>query len=168
FMWGYPGKKLLFMGQELAPWTEWTEKQSLDWHLSDAYLHGGMQKLVKDLNHTYRDTPALHQRDCEGEGFEWLIGDDAQNSVFAWLRKAPGQAPIAVISNFTPVERTGYQVPLPHKGRWKEIINTDAAHYGGQGRGTMGAVIAVEEAGRRFGVLTLPPLTTIMLEYEAS
>jgi 1,4-alpha-glucan branching enzyme len=167
FMWGYPGKKLLFMGQELAPWTEWTEKQSLDWHLEDTHMHGGMQHLVKDLNHAYRDKPALHQRDCEPEGFEWLIGDDAQNSVFAWLRKAPGQKPIAVISNFTPVERSGYKVPLPHKGRWKEIINTDAAHYGGQGRGNMGAVNTIDEGGKRFGVLTLPPLTTIMLEYDA-
>ncbi|MCU0831440.1 MAG: 1,4-alpha-glucan branching protein GlgB [Rhizobiaceae bacterium] len=166
FMWGYPGKKLLFMGQEFAPWEEWSEARALDWHLTDSHLHGGMQRLVRDLNHAYRDTPALHQRDNEGEGFEWLIADDAQNSVYAWLRKAPGEPPVAVITNFTPVERTGYSVPLPLAGRWREVINTDAPVYGGGGRGNMGAVIATESGGQGAALLTLPPLATIMLQYE--
>jgi 1,4-alpha-glucan branching enzyme len=166
FMWGYPGKKLLFMGQEFAPWEEWSEARALDWHLTESHLHGGMQRLVKDLNHAYRDTPALHARDNEGEGFEWLIADDWQNSVYAWLRKAPGEAPVAVITNFTPVERTGYRVPLPMVGRWREIINTDAAHYGGQGRGNMGAVTATKDGTGASALLTLPPLATIMLQYE--
>jgi 1,4-alpha-glucan branching enzyme len=168
FMWGYPGKKLLFMGQELAPWTEWSEARSLDWHLADSQLHGGMQRLVRDLNHAYRDTPALHQRDCEGEGFEWLIADDAENSVYAWLRKAPGQAPVAIVTNFTPVERTGYRVPLPHEGRWREIVNTDAPAYGGNGRGNMGAGHARKDAQGIGALLTLPPLTTIMFQYETA
>jgi 1,4-alpha-glucan branching enzyme len=168
FMWGYPGKKLLFMGQELAPWGEWSEARSLDWHLADSHLHGGMQSLVKDLNHAYRDTPALHQRDCEGEGFEWLIADDAENSVYAWLRKAPGQAPVAVVTNFTPVERTGYRVPLPQEGRWREIVNTDAPVYGGQGRGNMGVAIARKDQSGVGALLTLPPLTTIMFQYETA
>ena len=85
-------------------------------------------------------------RDCEGEGFEWLIADDSANSVFAWLRKAPGASPVAVISNFTPVPRAGYGVPLPHAGRWREILNTDAAVYGGSGMGNMGGVDARRRA----------------------
>ena len=105
FMWGYPGKKLLFMGQEFAQWQEWAEDRSLDWNLLEYPLHEGMRRLVRDLNGTYRNKAALHARDCEGEGFEWLIADDRENSVFAWLRKAPGEKTIAVISNFTPVYR---------------------------------------------------------------
>ena len=100
----------------------------------------GCRRWSRDLNRLYRDTPALHQRDCEGDGFSWLIADDRQNSVFAWLRKAPGQPPVAVISNFTPVPRTGYGVPLPQAGRWKEIMNSDAGVYGGSGMGNMGGV----------------------------
>ena len=124
FMWGYPGKKLLFMGQEFAQRSEWSEARALDWHLLDHAPHRGMRQLVRDLNYLYRSRPALHARDCEPEGFSWLIVDDSQNSVFAWLRKAPDGNPIAVISNFTPVPRDNYRVPLPAAGRWREIINT--------------------------------------------
>jgi 1,4-alpha-glucan branching enzyme len=94
--------------------------------------------VVRDLNRTYREKPALHARDCELEGFEWLIVDDAANSVFAWLRKAPGEHPVAVIANMTPNVHEGYRVPLPHDGIWAEIVNTDAAIYGGSGVGNMG------------------------------
>ena len=116
FMWGYPGKKLLFMGQEFAQGREWSEARGLDWEQLDLPPHRGVQALVRDLNRLYRDTPALHQRDCEGDGFEWISADDAENSVFSWLRKAPGQPPVAVICNFTPVPRPGYWVALP-RGR---------------------------------------------------
>ena len=102
FMWGYPGKKLLFMGQEFAQRREWSEERALDWELRGSAAHEGVRRLVRDLNRIYRDTPALHARDCESDGFEWLIADDATNSVFAWLRKAPGAAPVAVIANLTP------------------------------------------------------------------
>ena len=94
FMWGYPGKKLLFMGQEFAQGREWSEDRALDWWQVDIPAHRGVQSLVRDLNHHYRDRPALHARDCEGEGFEWMIADDAENSVFAWVRRAP-DAPTA-------------------------------------------------------------------------
>ena len=94
-----------------------------------------MRRLVRDLNHLYREQPALHARDCEPEGFEWLIADDRDNSVFAWLRKAPGGDPVAVVSNLTPVPREGYRVPLPAAGSWREILNTDAGDYGGSGQG---------------------------------
>jgi len=160
-MWGYPGKKLLFMGQEFAQRREWSEERALDWHLMDAPAHRGVADLIRDLNRLYRTTPALHARDCEGEGFEWLIADDADNSVFAWLRKAPGEAPVAVIANLTPALHTHYRVPLPHDGTWAEVLNSDAAIYGGSGQGNMGQVTAQDGAAH----IVLPPLATIMLQY---
>ena len=124
-----------------------------------------MKHLVRDLNHLYRDKPALHARDCEGEGFEWAIADDHENSVYAWIRKAPGEKPVAIISNFTPVVRENYSVPLPAEGRWREIMNTDAHHYGGSGKGNAGEVTARrEDSGRIAAVCVLPPLATIWLE----
>ncbi|WP_068076601.1 1,4-alpha-glucan branching protein GlgB [Novosphingobium lentum] len=161
-MWGYPGKKLLFMGQEFAQSREWSEARSLDWFLRSDPAHEGVRCLVRDLNATYRDRTALHARDCEGDGFEWLVVDDADNSVFAFLRKAPGAPPVAVISNMTPAVHHGYRVPLPHDGAWREIINSDAAAYGGSGVGNLGGVIASGGGAD----LTLPPLATIMLEYQ--
>jgi 1,4-alpha-glucan branching enzyme len=165
FMWGYPGKKLLFMGQEFAQRSEWSEARALDWHLLDYAPHRGMRLLVRDLNYLYRSRPALHARDCEPDGFSWLIVDDSKNSVFAWLRKAPDGHPIAVISNFTPVVRDFYQVPLPSAGRWREIINTDASDYGGSGKGNGGWVEAVAGGGGAVATMMLPPLSTIMLEF---
>ncbi|MCW2366981.1 1,4-alpha-glucan branching enzyme [Sphingobium sp. B7D2B] len=162
FMWGYPGKKLLFMGQEFAQRREWSEARALDWELLDAPAHAGLQTLIRDLNGLYRSLPALYQRDCEGEGFEWLIVDDRENSVFAWVRKAPGAAPVAVIANMTPVVHYDYRVPLPHDGIWQEVMNTDAAIYGGSGVGNLGAVQAEKGVAR----MTLPPLATIMLHGE--
>ncbi|MBW9116199.1 1,4-alpha-glucan branching protein GlgB [Rhizobium cauense] len=166
FMWGYPGKKLLFMGQEFAQWSEWNEATSLDWNLLQYRMHEGMRRLVRDLNLTYRSKPALHARDCEGDGFEWLIADDHENSVFAWLRKAPGEKPVAVICNLTPVYRENYSVRLPTEGRWREILNTDADIYGGSGKGNGGRVQAVNAGGSIAASITLPPLATIMLEPE--
>jgi 1,4-alpha-glucan branching enzyme len=161
-MWGYPGKKLLFMGQEFAQRREWSEERSLDWELMDAPAHRGVADLIRDLNRLYRSTPALHARDCEGEGFEWLIADDADNSVFAWLRKAPGQPPVAVIANMTPAFHAHYRLPLPHDGVWAEVLNSDAAIYGGSGQGNMGQVIAAGGAAH----IVLPPLATIMLQFN--
>ncbi|RWF04395.1 1,4-alpha-glucan branching protein GlgB [Mesorhizobium sp.] len=165
FMWGYPGKKLLFMGQEFAQRREWSEARALDWNLLDFQAHRGVWQTVRDLNYLYRSRPALHARDCEPEGFSWLIVDDSANSVFAWLRKAPGGNPVAVISNFTPVPRDDYRVPLPTAGRWREIINTDATDYGGSGKGNGGAVEARAEGGGISATILLPPLSTIMLEF---
>ena len=165
FMWGYPGKKLLFMGQEFAQRDEWSEARALDWHVLEHLPHQGMKRLVTDLNYVYRSRPALHGRDCEPEGFEWLIVDDKANSVFAWLRKAPGGNPVAVITNFTPVQRDFYEVPLPHAGRWREVLNSDAAIYGGSGKGNGGWVEARLDGGRIVGTMLLPPLATVMLEF---
>ena len=143
FMWGYPGKKLLFMGQEFGQRDEWNFDQSLDWHLLQYKPHQGLQALVRDLNRLHREKPALHARDCEAGGFQWIAVDDAANSVFAWLRWGPPESrPVAVISNFTPVPRYGYRIGLPYSGRWREILNTDASVYDGSGMGNNGAVYA--------------------------
>ena len=160
-MWGYPGKKLLFMGQEFAQRREWSEERALDWNLLDAPAHAGVSRLVRDLNGLYRDKPALHARDCEPEGFEWLVVDDASASVFAWLRKAPGAAPIAIVSNMTPALHDHYRLPLPHDGKWREVLNSDAEIYGGSGKGNLGAIEAQYGAAK----IVLPPLATLMFEF---
>jgi 1,4-alpha-glucan branching enzyme len=160
-MWGYPGKKLLFMGQEFAQRREWSEERALDWDLLDAPAHAGVSRLVRDLNRLYREKPALHARDCEAEGFEWLVVDDAAGSVFAWLRKAPRVPPIAVVSNMTPALHGHYRLPLPHDGEWREVLNSDAEIYGGSGKGNLGAVTARDGAAQ----VVLPPLATVMFEY---
>ncbi len=159
-MWGYPGKKLLFMGQEFAQDREWAEDRALDWDLLGDPAHAGVQQLLRDLNHLYRDRPALHARDCQPEGFAWVVVDDAENSVFAWERRAPGAAPVVVVSNLTPNVLHDYRLPLPHDGNWWEIFNSDAQAYGGSGQGNGGLVVARGGAAR----LTLPPLATLMLE----
>ncbi|MBM2575584.1 1,4-alpha-glucan branching protein GlgB [Jannaschia sp. Os4] len=167
FMWGHPGKKLLFMGQEFGQWAEWDHDAELDWGALDDPLHGGLKRLVRDLNTLYRGTPSLHVRDCEAEGFDWIVGDDTANSVFAWVRRgAEGDPPVVVVCNMTPVERTGYALGLPQGGAWREVMNTDADLYGGGNRGNMGRVEAVGEgrhAQPAHAVLTLPPLSTVML-----
>ena len=161
-MGGYPGKKLLFMGQEFAQVREWSEARALDWDLRGQPRHEGVRSLVRDLNRLYREKPALHARDCEGDGFEWLIVDDRANSVFAWLRKAPGAAPIAVISNMTPAVHAEYRVPLPHDGVWREVLNSDAAIYGGSGVGNLGEITATGGSA----AIALPPLATVMFEWS--
>ncbi len=170
FMWGHPGKKLLFMGQEFAQGAEWNFNQSLDWHQLDLPQHQGVKTLVRDLNRIYRETPALHARDCEPEGFDWIIGDDSANSVFAWVRKGgEGDAPVVVISNMTPVPREGYRVGMPAAGTWEEILNTDAGVYGGSGVGNGGVVEAVADGAHgqpASASLTLPPLATIYLRLK--
>ncbi|MDH3662549.1 MAG: 1,4-alpha-glucan branching protein GlgB [Alphaproteobacteria bacterium] len=170
FMWGHPGKKLLFMGQEFAQGAEWNADQSLDWHLLDVDLHKGVQALVKDLNRLYRTEPALHQLDCDGNGFEWLEANDADASVLAWLRKGrDGTAPVLVICNFTPAPREAYRLGLPAPGRWREVLNSDAEIYGGSGMGNLG-VIETEEVESHdrphSALITLPPLATLWFRLE--
>jgi 1,4-alpha-glucan branching enzyme len=172
FMWGHPGKKLLFMGQEFGQGREWNFDQSLDWHLMDVPWHRGMRQLVTDLNKLYRDTPALYQRDCQPNGFQWINATDHENSVFSWLRTGEdGTAPVLVVSNFTPVPRHGYQLGLPLGGRWIERMNTDAEIYGGSGTGNLGGIYAEETAshGRPFSArFTIPPLSTLYFSHESA
>lgn len=167
FMWGHPGKKLLFMGGEIAQEREWNHDVSLDWHLLDDPYHRGIQSLIRDLNRIYREFPALHERDTEAAGFQWLISDDAENSVIAWARRGDRDNEIMiVISNFTPVPRSEYRIGVPLPGFYREIMNTDAEMYGGSNVGNLGGVAAdeLESHGQPCSIsLTLPPLGTIML-----
>jgi len=170
FMWGHPGKKLLFMGGEFAQWREWNHDASLDWHLLGDASHRGVQNLVRDLNRLYRATPALHRRDCRADGFRWVAGDDVEQSVFAFLRRGEARdAPVLVVSNLTPVPRHAYRVGVPAGGRWRETLNTDAAVYGGSNVGNAGGVEARPVAAHGFDqsvALTLPPLATVFLTRE--
>ncbi|WP_062762834.1 1,4-alpha-glucan branching protein GlgB [Falsirhodobacter sp. alg1] len=164
FMWGHPGKKLLFMGCEFAQGREWSHQQSLDWHQTDLAPHRGVQMLVRDLNHLYRDTPALYRHDTRPDGFRWLEAGDADASVFAWVRMGnPDEPMVVVVANMTPVERR-YRIGLPAAGYWTEALNTDAAIYGGGDRGNLGGVTAEDVAWhgqQQSAEITLPPLATI-------
>jgi 1,4-alpha-glucan branching enzyme len=171
YMWGHPGKKLLFMGCEFAQGVEWNHDESLDWHLTDHPQHGGVQTLVRDLNVLFRDTPALHQLDCKPEGFEWIEEGAAEESIFAWVRYgAKGTAPVLVVSNFTPVKRSARRIGVPQAGRWIEKLNSDAARYGGGDRGNMGFADSeqIASSGRANSIsLTIPPLTTLFFELNS-
>jgi 1,4-alpha-glucan branching enzyme len=170
FMWAYPGKKLLFMGQEFAQGREWDFDAGLEWPLLDVGWHQGVRTLLRDCNRVYRDQRALHERDCEGDGFRWIEVADRENSVFAWLRQGgEGASPVAAITNFTPVPRDGYRIGLPRPGRWREVLNTDATAYGGSGRGNAGAVYARDGESHGFpyhAQLSLPPLGTLWLVHD--
>jgi 1,4-alpha-glucan branching enzyme len=170
YMWTHPGKKLLFMGGEFAQWREWTHEGQLDWGLLEHPLHAGMQRLVADLNALLRREPALHERDFSWEGFEWVEGSDAAHSVMAYLRKrADGRGWLLVVCNLTPVPRQNYLLGVPARGRWHEVLNTDAQIYGGSGWGNLGGVESapLPAHGRLHSVrLTLPPLSTLVLRHE--
>ncbi len=166
FMWAHPGKQLLFMGTEFAQSAEWNSENSLDWWLTDFDEHRGVRNTVKQLNKVYKETPALWQRDHEPAGFEWLISDDADNNIFAWLRWGHDGQVIACITNFSPVPRDSHQIPLPFAGQWKEVLNTDASEYGGSGMGNLGEVTAhdVPMHGRPASAnVVVPPLATVWL-----
>ncbi|HEY8215366.1 MAG TPA: 1,4-alpha-glucan branching protein GlgB, partial [Methylocystis sp.] len=171
FMWGHPGKKLLFMGQEFGQTNEWNYASSLDWWLLDFPPHRGLQAFIRDLNRIYRDHEALYARDCEAEGFQWIVVDDAESSAFAFARfGADRSRPIVVVSNFTPVTRNAYRLGLPRAGRWRELVNSDAAIYGGSGLGNLGAIHARSEAFRDFPAsaeILLPPLSTLFFAFES-
>jgi 1,4-alpha-glucan branching enzyme len=171
FMWTHPGKKLLFMGGEIAQLREWNHDREIDWDLLRQPDHAGVQRLVHDLNRLYADEPGLHAGDADPAGFQWLVGDDAANSVFVYLRKSPaGDAPPLMIAlNMTPVPRFGYRVGAPEGGRWREILNTDADVYGGGNLGAGGWVLAqhLGAHGQAWSLeLTLPPLAAIVLKPE--
>jgi len=165
-MFAAPGKKLLFMGAELAPWTEWNHERELEWGLLAHAKHAQVQALVDALNALYRDRKALHARDFDPSGFEWVDFEDRDNSVLAFLRR-DGDAMVLVVLNFTPVPRYGYALGVPIAGRWNEILNTDASELGGSGVGNLGGVDALDvpHHGRPSSLaLTLPPLGAIYLE----
>jgi len=141
FMWTHPGKKLLFMGGEFAQEREWNHDIGLDWQLLGEPLHEGVRRLVRDLNHLYRSTPALYRLDCEPEGFHWIDVANAAESIVSYLRRGRDpQEHAVIVCNFTPVARENYRIGVPRPGRYRERINTDAAEYGGNGIGNAGEV----------------------------
>jgi len=171
FMYAHPGKKLLFMGAEIAQEREWNHDQSLDWHLLDQPKHRGIQSLVRDLNQVYRETAALHELDFSNEGFEWLDWRDCDSSILCWLRRAVDGSFVICISNFTPLVRAGYRVGVPQAGCYFELLNTDSEKYGGSGTGIPAQIhtecIAAHHRQHSLQ-LDLPPLATLMLQIGSS
>jgi 1,4-alpha-glucan branching enzyme len=168
FMWGHPGKKLLFMGQEFAQPSEWNHDATLPWELLDAPPHRGVQRLVKALNRVYRERPALHALDCESAGFEWLVADDALQSIFCWLRRDRDDNEVIVLANFTPQPRHDYRLGLPEgsAARWRVLLDTDASEFGGSGAHPAHQPLVEDEPAHghaRSLRLHLPPLATIFL-----
>jgi 1,4-alpha-glucan branching enzyme len=167
FMFGHPGKKLLFMGGEFGQEQEWRHDHSLDWHLLERPLHRGIQALMRDLNRLYRSLPALHELDCDSEGFEWLVMHDADRGVFAWLRKGRQTYDrCLVVVNFTPQVYRDYRVKVPFFGRWREVLNTDSGLYGGSNVGNGHGVNTLDEGTVPEVNLVVPPLAAIFLVPE--
>jgi 1,4-alpha-glucan branching enzyme len=171
YMYAQPGKKLLFMGAEIAQWSEWRHDGSLDWDILQSPLHAGVQKWVGDLNRLYRGAAGLHELDSDPSGFEWIDCNDADASVVSLMRKGRAEeSALVVVCNFTPVPRQNYRVGVPRGGLWKERLNSDARDYGGSGVGNMGAVEASPLAchGRRFSLsLSLPPLSILFFTNDS-
>ncbi|WP_151635891.1 1,4-alpha-glucan branching protein GlgB [Noviherbaspirillum aerium] len=174
FMWTHPGKKLLFMGSEFGQRHEWNHDAELQWALLNDPAHSGIRDLVGDLNRLYRSAPPLHDSDAHAQGFQWVVGDDADNSVFAYLRHSVGSdvPPLLVVCNFTPLPRHAYRIGVPGDRaglRWREVLNTDAHCYGGSNTGNFGSAVAGDHLSHGFPsslVLTLPPLATVVLQLE--
>jgi 1,4-alpha-glucan branching enzyme len=172
YMYAQPSKKMLFMGGELGQWREWAHDGSLEWPLLDRPPHAGLMKWVRDLNHLYKDEPAMHECDCDPAGFQWIDCSDAENSVVALMRSGKSSATIIMaVCNFTPVPRYSYRVGAPRGGFWHEALNSDAAEYGGSGMGNLGGMQAVPVPlhGRPYSLtITLPPLAVSFFKSEAS
>ena len=171
YMYAQPGKKLLFMGGEFAQRREWVHDGSLDWDLLDYPAHAGVQQWVRDLNGLYRGEPALHELDCEPAGFEWIDCGDAASSVLSLVRKGKSTSTLLLaVCNFTPVPRDGYRIGAPRRGFWREVLNSDAAQYGGSGMGNAGGMEAKPTPlhGRPCSLmLTLPPLSVLFFANQA-
>ena len=170
FMWAHPGKKLLFMGGELAQRREWDHDTGLDWHLLDSEMHRGVNSLVRDLNNFYRQSPALHELDSSADGFSWLQHENSEQSIFSWLRRGREQHACAVIvSNMTPNTHHDYRVGVPMAGWYKECINTDARDYGGSGQGNRGGLHSDDVSWNSQPCslsITVPPLSTVIFEFQ--
>jgi 1,4-alpha-glucan branching enzyme len=166
YMYAQPGKKLMFMGDELAQWPEWSHESSVEWHALKDRFHAGVQQWVRDLNQIYRDEPALHEQDFRPEGFEWVDHQDGKNSALSFIRKAGNNGGLVLaVFNFTPVLRTNYRVGVPQGGFWQEALNSDAACYGGSGQGNQGGAEAESRPWHHRSHslnLTLPPLGAVL------
>ena len=165
-MWMQPGKKLLFMGGEIAQWSEWNHDGSIDWNLLEAEPHRGLQRWVRDLNTAYRAEPALHELDCDPAGFSWIDCNDSEQSTITWLRRGSAASDVvAVACNLTPIPRHNYRIGVPLAGHWDEILNSDAPLYGGSGQGNLGGVDTAPVSWHghpQSVVITLPPLAVVV------
>ena len=168
YMWTHPGKKLVFMGGEFGQRREWTHDDSLEWHVLQHPLHEGVRKWVADLNRIYKENPSLHQKDFSNDGFRWVQRGDWEQSALSYLRLGDeGAPPLLVVCNFTPVPRYNYRVGVPRGGYWRELINSDAAEYGGSGMGNLGGVEATPMPYEEYShslTLTLPPLAALVFK----
>jgi 1,4-alpha-glucan branching enzyme len=168
YMYAHPGKKLLFMGNEFAQWSEWNHDRSLDWDLVNGPMHSGVQRLVRDLNLVYSGTKALYELDPYSTGFEWIDYQDVENSVIAFVRKGRDPRDVLVaVCNFTPVVRYDYRLGVPEAQAYVEVINSDAGIYGGSNVGNLGRVEvhAHGSHGRSHSIaVTIPPLGAVLLK----
>ena len=167
YMWAHPGKKLLFMGGEFGQWREWTETESLDWHLLDQPFHSGVQKLIRDLNRWYLDRDALWTADGEAAGFEWIDVDNAAQNILAFIRRSPqSEKELICVANFSAVRQEAYRLGVPREGHYKFLVNTDEEEYGGRSGSAIRDLDSepVASHGRAHSVqIDLPPLTTVWL-----
>ena len=171
FMWAFPGKKLLFMGQEFAQRAEFSEAAGLEWFVADLWGHRGVKNLLRDLNHIYRSEPALHELDNDPAGFQWINADDNTGNTFSWVRRSSDGQLIACFANFSPEPHPNYAVALPVAGVWREILNTGSAAYDGDGsHGNLGQIIAREGAspwGNGVGgQVVVPPMGAVWLKFD--
>ncbi len=168
YMYGHPGKKLLFMGGELAQWKEWNHDESIEWHVLQYPFHQGVQRWVRDINHLYKNEPALYELDFSNKGFEWIDFSDWEKSIISFIRKGKSTEDIIlVVCNFTPVPRFNYRIGVPKGGFWKELLNSDATIYCGSGHGNAGGIEAspIPMHGRLYSLsLTLPPLGVLFFK----
>ena len=167
YMFGHPGKKLLFMGGEIGQWNEWSHEGSIDWHLLHYPLHSGLKRWVEDLNRFYKSEPAMYEIDFSFEGFDWADFKDYEQSVISFLRKSRGEREIVlVVCNFTPVPRKHYKIRVPRAGRWSERLNSDSHYYGGSGAGNYGGVHTASNGNISQIEIDLPPLGVLFFKYE--
>jgi 1,4-alpha-glucan branching enzyme len=168
YMFGHPGKKLMFMGCEFGQWREWTSEASLDWHLTGEPLHAGLRQWVRDLNRTYQQERSLHEVDFEGAGFAWIDCHDNANSVVSLIRRARDARDFTVmVVNFTPVPRPDYRIGVPESGWYREVLNSDAELYGGSNVGNGGGIHSdpIPDHGHNQSIsLTVPPLGFVLLK----
>ena len=173
YMWSFPGKQLVFMGQEFGQRHEFDESVSLEWFVADLWGHGGLKRLFRDLNKIYKENPALWQLDSDPRGFEWLNADDAGNNLFSWLRRSDDGSTIACFTNFSPNPQTDYRIGLPMEGVWTEILNTDSLEYDGTGEfGNLGQIVAAPlpapDRLRAVATVCVPPMGSVWLRHNPS
>ena len=173
YMWSFPGKQLVFMGQEFGQRHEFDESVSLEWFVADLWGHGGLKRLFRDLNKIYKENPALWQLDSDPRGFEWINADDAGNNLFSWLRRSDDGSTIACFTNFSPNPQTDYRIDLPMEGVWTEILNTDSLEYDGTGEfGNLGQIVATPlpapDRFRAVAAVCVPPMGSVWLRHNPS